>query len=143
MSELAIYILWLGLHVTHLGLGVLACLRPGAGGRPPRTGALIVSGVASVPVVLSLLLFTSVFVIGGSSNVAQLAGEGGYDLWRLWMHAWLPLYFLLPVCVLAACVALCLPPYRDATWPSIGSRLALLGSSCLAVRAVTVYFPDV
>jgi hypothetical protein len=44
---------------------------------------------AIVPTI-TLELFLRVFVIGHSSNVAQLAGSNGIDLWELWFNALFP-----------------------------------------------------
>jgi hypothetical protein len=111
--------LWVGSQALQLTLAVLAvCQRPDA-----RLGALVASGAASVLPLITLVLFLRVFVIGGSSNVAQLAGESGFDLWSLWFHAWPLLFFGNPLAFLVAVTAALLPPYPPSRWPSFASRV--------------------
>src|SRR5262249_1354027 len=115
--------LWVGAQALQLTLAVLAVRqRPDASGRK-RLGSLVVSGVASVLPVVTLVLFLRVFVIGGSSNVAQLAGESGFDLWSLWFHAWPLLFVGNPLAFLVTVVAALLPPYPPGRWQSFASRI--------------------
>src|SRR5262245_11267018 len=72
---------------------------------------LVLSAVGSVVPVATLLLFIRVFVIGGSSNVAQFAGADPHNLWGLWFRAWPLMYFGNPPSVVVCLVAVALPPY--------------------------------
>src|SRR5207302_5916122 len=74
-----------------------ACLQRQPSGGRRRLGSLYVSTGASLVPHITLVLFIRVFIIGGSSNVAQLAGEAGFGLWSLWAGAWLPLFCGSPV----------------------------------------------
>ena len=100
------------------------------------------SVVASVLPLVTLLLFLRVFVIGGSSNVAQLAGESGLDLWSLWFHAWPLLFFGNPVAFMVALVAALLPPYPPRRWQSFASRACAVVAASFAWYTVVTFFPD-
>jgi hypothetical protein len=91
--------------------GVALLQTPVSGGQK-RIRALVVSGIASLLPLITLMLFLRVFVIGGSSNVAQIAGESGMDLWSLWFGVWPLLFVGNPAAFLAAVVALFWPAGR-------------------------------
>jgi hypothetical protein len=134
--------LWVGSQALQLIFGVLAvCQQPDAGGHK-RLGSLIVSGVASAPPFVTLVLFLRVFVFGGSSNVAQLAGESGLDLWRLWFHAWPLLFFGNPLAFLVALAVAILPPYPPGRWQSFASRVCAVVAAGFAWYMVVTFFPD-
>jgi hypothetical protein len=107
-----------------------------------RLGSLTVSGFAAVLPLLTFVLFLGVFVIGRSSNVAQLAGEDGYELWKLWFHAWPLLFFGNPVSLLVLLVAVFLPPYPPRNWASTLSRICGAFAAAFALYITFTYFPD-
>jgi hypothetical protein len=123
---------WVGFQALQIGLAIVAiCQNPKEGSLRPLI-SLMLSMVASALPVFTLLLFLRVFVIGGSPNVAQLAGESGYQLWRLWLYAWPALYFGNPPSLLLNIAVAALPPYPPRGWPSFSSRLCGIIASGLA-----------
>lgn len=111
-------------------------------GRRRTQRAIVVSGVAMIHPVLTLVVFTLVFLVGRSSNVAQLAGSGGYDWWGLWFDFWMPALLATPVAGLVVLVALILRPWnlRDVTAGALplSAAIAVLAAGALLVT----YFPD-
>lgn len=110
--------------------------------RPRRVTTLNVSGMACLVPFVTLLLFLLVFVVGGSSNVAQIAGEGGRSLWSLWFRMWPLLYMGNPVAFVVCLIAMLLPPYPPGYWYSIGSRACGVIASAFAWYVVVQCFPD-
>lgn len=141
MNPWAFLLLWIGSYALHLAVGVYAYSKERTTG-DRRLGPLVVSGVASIPPLITLLLFVRVFVLGGSSNVAQLAGEDGYDLWRLWFQAWPLLFFGNPAAFLVTLGAAFLPPYPPRHWASFVSRLSAVSAAACAWYVVVKFFPD-
>src|SRR5262249_43738139 len=133
---------WVGSQALQLTFAVLAVRQQRDASGHKRLGSLVVSGVASVLPLTTLVLFLRVFVIGGSSNVAQLAGESGFDLWRLWFHAWPFLFFGNPLAFLLAVVAALLPPYPPSRWQSFASRICAVVAAGFAWYTVVRFFPD-
>lgn len=134
--------LWVGSQALQVIVGALALRpRPESSGQR-RIGALSLSGVASVVPLVTLLLFLGVFVIGGSSNVAQFAGESGLGLWSLWFHAWPLLFFGNPPAFLATVTAVLLPPYPPNHWESFASRVCAVVAAGFAWYAAVTFFPD-
>ena len=76
-----------------------------SGGRPSK--AETTAAVFSLMPLFTLTTFVYVFVIGGSSNVAQLAGGSGLDLWSFWFDYFSFNIFgnLLAIVVLLICVS--------------------------------------
>jgi hypothetical protein len=130
-----------GAQALQLAFGVYACLRRGIA-LERRFNSLVVSGLGSLLPLVTLLLFLVVFVIGGSSNVAQVAGGSGYDLWSLWCSTW-PLLFLgNPLAFIVVLVAASLPPYSLSQWPSFCSRWCAVAAAGFACYTVVKFFPD-
>ncbi len=142
MAPWMFLILWVGSQALQLTFAVLAVRQKTDSSGHKELGSLIVSAVASVPPALTLLLFLRVFVIGGSSNVAQLAGESGFDLWRLWFHVWPVLFFGNPLAFAVALVAALLPPYPPGRWQSFASRVCAVIAASFAWYTVVTFFPD-
>jgi hypothetical protein len=134
--------LWIGSQSLQVFSGIQALRERSDSNRPKRLGSLYLSGVASILPFATLLLFLRVFVIGGSSNVAQLAGASGSELWGLWFHAWPLLFFGCPLAFVAAAVATILPPYPPGHGHSFVSRVGALVSSGCAWYVVVTCFPD-
>src|SRR5438477_7462456 len=118
MNPWMFIMIWIASQSLQIALGCWALFKrpgpdgrtgPGAPGRR-RLGSLMASAFASILPLMTLILFLRVFVIGGSSNVAQLAGDEGYDLWHLWFSAWPLLLLGDPAGVLIGLVALAIPP---------------------------------
>lgn len=142
MNAWTVLFFWIGSQSMQLVFGVLAFRQISAVGDGKRITALLVSWVASIPPLCTLLLFLTVFVIGGSSNVAQLAGESGRELWRLWLGAWpLLLFGNLLAGPVAICAAL-FPPYPPHYWQSSISRVCAAIAAGFAYNATVTYFPD-
>jgi ABC-type glycerol-3-phosphate transport system permease component len=55
--------------------------------------ALIVPLVSSIASLSTFVCFTLVFIVGKSSNVAQLAQGGGMNWWSFWFDIFLPSIF--------------------------------------------------
>ena len=116
---LLLLVFWVAALVAQLKLVVLS----GAGARRWRwwswPAAALISGLPSV---LTLLLFVYVYVLGGASNVVQLAGEGsGLHYWKVWFNVWPLLVLTNPPALLVALVVLVRPCH------SRQHRLALVG----------------
>lgn len=133
--------LWIGSQTLQLALGLGACWQEHTTNES-RLGSLIVSGLGAILPLLTLILFLYVFVFGGSSHVAQMAGPDGFDLWTLWFHAWPLLFFGNPVSFLLLVVTTVLPPYPPRHWLSFTSRLCALVPTGFACYAVATFFPD-
>jgi hypothetical protein len=141
MNPWTLLYLWVGSHALQLAFAVCACLqKPDAAGRK-QLGSMVVSAIASILPLWTLFLVLHVFVIGGSSNVAQLAG-GTYDLFGLWVKWWPNLFFgnmlAFPVILGAACFQ----PYPQRHWASFASRVCALAASFFAFNAVGMLAPD-
>jgi len=134
--------LWIGSLVMQLALGVIALRRPPELDGHRRRGSLMLAAVSGVVPLITLLFFLRVFVIGGSSNVAQLAGDDGQDLWSIWFHAWPMLLVANPPSMMLAVVAVLLPPYSRRGWASHFSRGGAVVASACACYVVLKYFPD-
>jgi hypothetical protein len=96
--------------------------------------ALVTSLAASV---YTLSLSLSVFAIGGSSHIRQLAGESGLQLWELWKNSWPTLLLINPLSILLAIIAVYLPPSsrqnRDWLWLRFFVLLGAVISVCLTI----------
>ncbi|MBN2022663.1 MAG: hypothetical protein JW809_07695 [Pirellulales bacterium] len=103
---------------------------------------LTVSFFASIPPWTTLFLFLIVFVIGGSSNVAQLAGDSGFGLWSLWCSWWLLLFFANPIALAVLTVTALCPPYPPRHGKSFVARLCSVVGAALAWYVVVTWFPD-
>src|SRR5437763_2671659 len=105
MNSLLFLFIWIGSQVLQVALTSAAYLQPRPPGGGRQLGPLYVSTAASLVPLITLVLFLRVFVIGGSSNVAQIAGEAGMGLWSLWASAWLPLFCGIPIVFVVLLVA--------------------------------------
>ncbi len=142
MGPWLLLIAWITTHLFQVALGITALRQRVDPQRPAHHISLLISGLSSVLPLIALVLFLRVFVIGGSSNVAQMAGEDGYALWKLWFSAWPFLIFGIPVAGIASIVAVLMPPYSLRTWPSALSRAFAVGAAGLSFFHVAKYFPD-
>lgn len=107
-----------------------------------RLTALILSALGSLVPASTFLLFLLVFVIGGSSNVAQLAGEPDMGLWRLWFNAWPMLLFGTALSGLVSLATALSPPYPPQHVKSFVSRWCGVASAAFSWYVVTTFFPD-
>lgn len=113
---------------------------------PCRTGwryiKLSVLAVATVSIapLVTLALYGYVFMIHGSSNVAQLAGDEGFAAWRLWSHAWIPLFYGNLIGAVASLCLLGMPPYSY--MPLVLSKTMLLMACVMSWLLVCAAFPD-
>jgi hypothetical protein len=120
--------LWTSASVIHVVLCIPAYRRH-------HRASLVVSGLAAVAPVAFLFAVIRVFVIGGASNVAQIAsggGSSGLDLWSLWFHLYPWLFFSCMASVLASAVAVALPPYPPKLWNAFVCRLVGLTAALCA-----------
>src|SRR5262245_1237852 len=118
---------WALILITQLLCGAVAFIR--ARRNEDFDPALVASAIVSVLPLFALLMFVRVFVIGGSSNVAQFAGADGAGLWSEWFHAWPLFFFGGPVVLLVTLVAALFPPYPPRQWVSSVSRLCAIASA--------------
>lgn len=107
-----------------------------------RFGAIRVSCAAMAAPLLTITLFVWIFVIGRSSNVAQLAGPDGRGLWRLWLAVWQLLFFMCPASLLTGVVAALCPPYPPKSYLSTAARLCAVLPAGFSWYVVIRYFPD-
>jgi hypothetical protein len=142
MNPWTYILLWVSSQALQLTFAILAVRGQSDASGHKRLGTLVASGVASVLPLITLLLFLRVFVIGGSSNVAQLAGESGLDLWSLWFHMWPLLFFGNPLAFWVTAGAALLPPYPPGHWPSFASRVCAVVVAGFAWYTVVKFFPD-
>lgn len=140
MNPWALLLTWVAAHFIQVALGIVAYRQHS--GPPGQLKSLWISAVSSVLPIVALLLFIAVFVVGRSSNVAQLAGAGGHELWRLWLHAWPFFIFGIPLAAIASIIAVLMPPYSLRTWPSTACRAIAVLAICLSYIHVVKYFPD-
>lgn len=142
MNPLALLFIWMGSLALAWAFGVATILYPPNDRRQRQLGALLMSGSSSIAPFITLLLFLHVFVIGGSSNVAQLAGQTGYRLWSLWFGTW-------PICLIAnlgatvVCIAAAFfrpSPRND--FVSFASRVCAAIAASTAVYALFKFAPD-
>jgi len=130
---------WISAQSMQIILGVLGAVKE-TRDPPDRYVPLILSAIGAIIPVLTLVLFLRVFVIGHSSNVAQLAGEDGFELWRLWCHSWPLMFFGNPVSFFIEFASCFLPPFKNP--PSYWGRiLGIIASGC-ATHVTLKYFPD-
>jgi len=134
-------LLWIVCQSLHLVLGTFAVRRE-CSSNERCLGSLIASGLGGILPLAALFLFIRVFVIGGSSNVAQLAGDEGRALWTLWFHAWPYLFFGSPIAFLVSLVAGVLPPFPPRYWESFTSRWFGIVGAAFAMYSVLRYAPD-
>ena len=134
-------LLWIVCQSLHLVLGAFAIRREYSTNKR-RLGTLIASGLGGILPLATLLLFIRVFVIGGSSNVAQLAGYEGRALWTLWFHAWPLLFFGNPIAFWVGLVAGVLPPFPPQYWASFISRWCGIVAAAFAMYCVVRCAPD-
>ncbi len=111
-------------------------------GRQSHWSSLALGAAAGISPLVTLSLFLVVFVFGGSSNVAQLAGESGFDLWSLWFHAWPFLLFSNPASAVIAAIAVAPPPYHPRYVAAWALPVAALIAAVAAAYLTVVYFPD-
>jgi hypothetical protein len=121
MDAWSFLILWVACLALQLGFAAAACRPWAASGESRGHRPVYAAAAASIVPLITLGLFVRVFVIGRTSNVAQLAGEEGFRMWALWMEAWPLLLFCNLLAMVALMTALATPPWR---WASVLSRMA-------------------
>jgi hypothetical protein len=131
-------LLWVSSQALQLVFGVLAMQTS----EKKLLGSLKVSALASILPSITLILFITVFVIGGSSNVAQLAGEAGQGLWTLWAGFWPLLFIGNPIAFFVALVTAFFPPYPPTHWKSLASRVSAVVAASFAWYVSVMLFPD-
>ena len=132
---------WVLAHVAQAALSVAAWREPPDQSGRRRLASLKCSLIVSLVPVASLLAFVMIFVIGGGSNVAQIAGERGMDLWSLWVDLWLPLYLGTLVAVVGGVILAILPPFPPRRWWSTLARLCGVGGALLAAWFLAEFAP--
>lgn len=131
-------LVWMWTTITVLQASLIAATTLNRRG----TASLWLSAIASIAPLATLSIFTVVFVIGKSSNVAQLAGDEGFGFWQLWLSAWPILFFANPLFLLVCIIAAVLPPYSLKFWTSTIARISAVVCAVLGWYAVITYFPD-
>ena len=129
---------WLLVLTMQVVLGVMA-LRPRASSvGQKQQGSLWLSGIVSVFPLLTLVVIVRVFVIGGSSNVAQFPDPYGS---RLWATNWYCLFWGNVIATMMLLAILALPPYPPRRWLSFLSRVFAVISSGYALYTVLRFHP--
>jgi hypothetical protein len=99
--------------------------------------AILALGTSLSASVYTLALSMTVFAVGGSSHIRQLAGENGLPLWELWKNSWPILLLVNPISILLALVSIYLPPSsrknRDWMWLRFFVLLGAVISICLTI----------
>jgi len=137
-----LYYFWGGAHAASLVFGVIAFLRRSPPGEAREIGAIIVSLVASIPPLITWLLVLKVFIIGGSSNIVQIAGPAGTSLWSLWARAWLYLLYGNGIALLVTGLAMLFPPYPPERASSVASRALAATAAGVALYFTFGLFPS-
>lgn len=103
---------------------------------------LVLSSIGSIAPLISLIVFVWVFVVGRSSNVAQVAAGSDQNLWSFWFHSW-PALLLANGCgVMIHLFALGLPPYPWEDGESYFGRCCGLIATGSALATVYWLMPD-
>jgi|WetSurMetagenome_2_1015567.scaffolds.fasta_scaffold234877_1 hypothetical protein len=134
--------MWIALQSIHLALVAVAFSNRRKSLADNHVAPLVLSSTAAIVPLGTLVLFLLVFVIGHSSNVAQIAGESGYGLWHLWFTVWPLLLLGNVVAGLVAIVATIFPPYPPRHWVSVAARFLAVLLVTFAWYFVGTYFPD-
>jgi hypothetical protein len=137
-----VLLFWVAALLLQVVCGIASLRRPVAPDAPRHYGSLVLSAVGGVTPAAALVLLTWVFVIGGSSNVAQFAANGGLGLWSLWSHVWPVLLLGNGVSVLLNLAALSLPPYPSVDGRMFASRVCGLVAAGSAVLVLIGLAPD-
>jgi hypothetical protein len=135
MFELALFLIFWGTwSLTCLAGVTFLVLVPKTKG---SITAMIALGASLAASIYTLSLSMTVFAVGGSSHIRQLAGVSGLPLWELWKNSWPILVLVNPTSILLALVALYLPPssrkHRDWLWLRFFVLLGAVISVCLTV----------
>jgi hypothetical protein len=138
MNAWIFLLLWVSSQTLQLVFGILAMQTLGK----KQLDSLKVSALGSILPIVTLLLFITVFVIGGSSNVAQFAGEAGRGLWTLWLVFWPLLFIGNSISFFVVLVAVFCPPYPPNHWKSLVSRVSAVVAASFAWYTSSNFFPD-
>lgn len=140
MLAYVVLLIWVVAHLVQVVCSVRSFVRPNA---PVGRGVpLILSAAGSLSPLATLVLVVWVFVVGGSSNVAQFAGESGLGLWSLWFRAYPWLLLGNPIGTLMCLAAVALPPYPSTDPPSYLSRVCGLVAVVIATGVTILLVPD-
>lgn len=134
--------LWLASQSLQLIFGVLAVRQQPDVIAERKLGSRVLAGLASIPPIITLWLFVRVFVVGGSSHVAQLAGESGFDLWSSWGDWWPVLFFGNSLAFLFAVAIAFIGPYPPQRRFSVASRTCAVIVAGIAWYTVVTRIPD-
>jgi hypothetical protein len=134
--------LWTASELAVIAFGTCALVRHRRAVNDFWPGSLVVAILAALFPFGTFSIFVAVFVIGQSSNVAQIAGSDGMDLWTLWFNAWPALFICNPASFGVALLTLAFPPYSSRSWDVWAARVAACGSAACAWYAVIQWFPD-
>ncbi len=133
---------WCGATVIALVTCVLGHVCPSLRWKPEGRASLRLASWAMVLPVFTLIQFTNVFLIAGSSNVVQEAGPDGREAWSSWLSTWPLFFFGNPVSILLAVWACCLTPRRiNTAWTWLARGAVLITAIC-AYQIVVRLFPD-
>jgi hypothetical protein len=142
MTGWILLLTWMIAHALQFRWAFLAMRRSSVDAVPSRHTALHFSLFASCASLLTLAAFLWVFVIGGSSNVAQMAGPGGLGRWSFWYEAWPFMLMANPLALMFLVASACCPPYPPRYAHSFGSRVCAVVAGAVACYVVVTCFPD-
>lgn len=133
---------WIGALLLQAVLACRALQRSWSSDEKRNDVALPLSIMVALMPLMSLLIYLRIFVIGGGSSIAQLAGPDGMRLWSLWVNLWPILALGNLGAFLALGILTCVPPYPPIGKLSWASRLCGVASAASACYVVYSTFPD-
>ncbi len=129
--------LWAALHLFVIAVFAVSLFK-----RYSISIAEWVSAIVSLIPLVSLIFVIRIFVVGGSSNVAQFAGGSGANLWSLWFNVfvWVLLVNFVACLIVVGC--LFFRSYPTRFWSSFSMRVACLITAVIAVYFALTHIPD-
>jgi hypothetical protein len=136
------FLLWLASAITQVVTGLQAYKNNQSVAEESVNNILFPLALFSIAPFVTLIIFVIVFIIGGSSNIVQIAGERGHIFWELWFFAWPFLYIANPIALVLSSVLILFPPYTNRNWQLFICRFSAIVTSLCALYVTTTLFPD-
>ena len=142
MYPISLLIVWSLCQSLYLVITAAASLQRPSRYKERKLGSLFISAICSAIPSYTLILFVRVFVVGGSSTVAQLNGEGRLYLWSMWVSPWPMLCVGNAVVFVIVSFAILLPPHLPRQRLSFLSRVFAVPLPMCAFYALVKLAPD-
>ncbi len=142
MNPFVLYLLWGALLLGSVLWSALLFKRQPRPVGAMAKAALIVPLVSAIISFWTFVCFTLVFLVGGSSNVAQFAQPDGMNWWSFWFSWFRPLLAANLLLLLVSGVFVFLPPYSPKQWQSTLCRLMACAGVLLSLSHLFGYAPD-